>query len=319
MFCHFINSIRMYILNLFTARSKKHLPYKTRYISMEQLESRELLNIYTWLGGHGTNWNTDLNWQGGSAPTNGSDLVFDNYATTTTNNIINASFHSLKFDLNGFSISADSLPITVTERIELNPSVTSTTISANIILSASHTQIIVPKTAQVTSELIMNGVISGGSENNKCGITKTGGGILTLKKVNTYNGDTVIGDTSAGGGTVTFEQNGCLPNTTALTIYGNDSTSNPNLDLSFHTQEVHALHLKGGWISSGTLQSQEDYDLESGKIYSNTTLSNANGYVVGLNKTTTGTVKFEMSGTNYTGQTNELRRPRTGGFLAGTE
>jgi hypothetical protein len=70
------------------ARSKS---FYTRRMCLESLESRELLNTYTWMGRSSNLWNTATNWDPMNVPPPGSDLIFDGNNTSTKNNIYNAN------------------------------------------------------------------------------------------------------------------------------------------------------------------------------------------------------------------------------------
>ncbi len=60
---------------------------KRRVLSLEPLELRTLLSVFTWTGGGGdNNWTTGANWQGGSAPGNGDSLVFSGTNRLNNNN-----------------------------------------------------------------------------------------------------------------------------------------------------------------------------------------------------------------------------------------
>src|SRR4051812_24551184 len=66
--------------------SSKSLRRRRSRPVLEALERREVLSTYTWNGTAGdTNWGTDGNWVGGTAPTTGpADITFPNTSTART-------------------------------------------------------------------------------------------------------------------------------------------------------------------------------------------------------------------------------------------
>jgi len=121
---------------------------------------------------------------------------------------------------------------------------------------------------------VISGVISGNGS-----LTKSGSGTLTLSGANTY-----IGTTTISAGTLALGGNDRLSDSTNVIVSGG------TFDLGGSSDTVAGVQLTGGTISSGTLTSTSDFDVQAGSV--SAVLAGS----VALNKTTAGTVT--LSGTN---------------------
>jgi autotransporter-associated beta strand protein len=208
---------------------------------------------WTWTGGAGggdLNWNTAANWDAGTVPANGCDIIFPAVGTglvNSGNNITGLTIHSVTITGSGYTVSGYSVsisagftnssgalsafncPLTLTadQTFDLEGN---TTFAGTI---ANNYALTVLSAANKTSEF--QGIISGTG-----GITKTGGGVLkTSGVVNTYTGKTLV-----TGGTLFIDRESSLggdpgsPTADQLTLDGGTlqvnnlvTIGNANLDL----------------------------------------------------------------------------------------
>src|SRR5579885_3000947 len=85
-------------------------PRASAHPIVEWLEGRTLPSTFTWRGAAGGNWSLGANWDQGTAPTPGSDVVIDN--GTTANDDISVEVHSLTLSRNsGLNLGGATLTI----------------------------------------------------------------------------------------------------------------------------------------------------------------------------------------------------------------
>jgi fibronectin-binding autotransporter adhesin len=156
----------------------------------------------TWTGeGADDLWSTPANW-GGTAPTAGDSLIFTSTRRlSNTNNLPSGIlFNGITFDLPAGAFNLRGNPITLGGDIADNQVVTLQTISLSLALNTT------PNVAVVSdASLTLGGVISGAGH----GITKSGGGLLTLGAANTFGGPLTV---NAGTVSVSSDSNlGAVP------------------------------------------------------------------------------------------------------------
>jgi filamentous hemagglutinin family protein len=166
------------------------VPAKHYYIPAE-------LNIdwddtHTWSGTASNLWNTGGvggNWNGAVVPVAGDDLVFPaglvsgRYATS--NNIAAAtSFNSIAIQGSGYTLAGNSITLGAGGLTDSTAAGGASTISLNIVLSATRTVTV----TNAGTNLTISGLISG----NTFGITKAGNGTLTLSGANTFTGAVTV-------------------------------------------------------------------------------------------------------------------------------
>ncbi len=190
---------------------------RERSLSLEPLETRELLSVCHWDGGGNDDyWTTAANWQGDVAPVAGDDLVFEGTTRTSTQNNFAAgtSFHSIEFASDDFSLAGNNF--TLTSGITVDSGISNATISMGIALSG-------PTTINVNdTSLTASGVLSGGGNS----LTKTGAGALVVTANNTYTGTMVIdaGTLQVGdGGTTGVHPGTSMVNNGSLVFERSDS------------------------------------------------------------------------------------------------
>ncbi len=155
--------------------------------------------------------------------------------------------------------------------------------------------------ADNTADANFSGVIQNGS--GTVSVTKTGTGTQTVSgPSSTYTGATLVSS-----GTLALGGNNAIPNTTSVSVNGAAAA----LDVATFNTTAGGVQLVTGSIvgTSGVLSSATTFDVQSGTISANL------GGVVGLTKTTSGTVT--LSGNNvYTGATtiNAGTLAANGGF-----
>ncbi len=139
----------------------------------------------TWSGAGGdNNWSTPANW-GGTAPAAGDSLFFGgNVRTTPNNNFLSGTlFNGLTINnpAGPFTLGGNSITLggTLTDNMPLVPQ----TISFPVALNGSHTISVVND-----GLLTLGGVLSGSG----FGLSKNGGGLLTLSGANTFSGSVAI-------------------------------------------------------------------------------------------------------------------------------
>lgn len=185
---------------------------------------------FAWTGGS-ANWSVGSNWNG-TAPGNGSLLIFSGApaTTTTSNNISNLTLSGIIFNSGAASFTHAGNPISLDGNI-INLSANPQTINLAMTL-AGNTMIDVG-----AGQLILGGVITDGS--NSYGLLKEGPGLLALRGVNTFDGGLVINsgtvgsarnsgsNTNLGSAAVTVNQGGTLRLGHSVTSNTNSSTT-PN-------------------------------------------------------------------------------------------
>jgi fibronectin-binding autotransporter adhesin len=139
----------------------------------------------TWTGsGSDNNWSTPANW-GGAAPTAGDLLFFTGTMRLSNTNDFTPGtlFNGITFDIPAGAFSLGGNSITLGGDIRDNQDVTPQAINLSLALNATRTVDVV-----TDGLLTLGGVISGSGH----GLTKTGGGILTLSATNTFSGTLTV-------------------------------------------------------------------------------------------------------------------------------
>ena len=214
---------------------------------------------YSWTGaGADNHWSTAANWDAGTAPTNGSDLVFPSGAArlTENNDLSGLSLHSVSIQGSGYLVTGNAISISNgfsasypsgTSEIALN-----TTLTAN-------------ESTDVASggTFILSGAVSGGSSiltkigggtlefsgttNNTFGQVDVNAGTLLLGKTGggfALNSTLVIGDHSGTSATVRF-----VGNDEVVPAAGIQVNEGATLDVNATSQHVASLTLQGGTVS----------------------------------------------------------------------
>jgi fibronectin-binding autotransporter adhesin len=159
----------------------------------------------TWVGNTNASWATGSNWSPSAVPSNGDTLVFgvqgsagvaltDNTGTLTVGN---TNTDGIDFNLNAAAYSVANSTSTLT-LASTGSGIGIKDLSLNAELIAVPLTLLSTQTINVGSidgALTLSGVISGGAG---IGITKTGGGLLTLSGANAFG-------TSASPGTITVK------------------------------------------------------------------------------------------------------------------
>ncbi len=157
---------------------------------------------FTWDGGASGYWLTDANWNPDGKPdTDGSaTLTFAGTARTTTTNDFPADTAFAGITLGNDNSSGKTAAFTLSgNRIILNGNIATTLLTANgtladtislpILLSGTRT-ITLNQASSKLHNLTISGVI--GETGGSWGLTKNGGGALTLSGANTYSGKTTL-------------------------------------------------------------------------------------------------------------------------------
>ncbi|WP_435009178.1 autotransporter-associated beta strand repeat-containing protein [Tundrisphaera lichenicola] len=232
----------------------------------EFLEQRIALATDVWTGASlsSSNWSDDANWQDGSAPTTGADLIFPTGASRLTNTYDAAlgvsSFGSIEIQDGGYDINGGTL--TLTDGI-------SATFASNT--SEFHPDIAL--TGDITVDVVTDGdlILSGAISGSGFGVTKTGGGTLEFTgfSSNTYTGttnvsggtlilnrssgndaiagDLVIGDNIGGGESVQIGSNNQIADGSNVTV-----NEGATFDVGTTTETIAALTLEGASVTIGS-------------------------------------------------------------------
>ncbi len=201
--------------------------------------------IFTWSGGGAnTSWNTTANWSGGTAPTTGNDLLFNNSTrTTNVNNIGSLSIGTITFanPAGAFTISGSAINLgSIT-----NTSANTQTLSLGVIQSTSGTY-------NASSNITLSGSLFGSGN-----ISKTGAGTLALNgasksgytgTVTVSNGTLSIGTSGMLNGNVIMQANTTL----ATSFGGNLSLKTLEISGSNVTLPNNTLAFINGGLSNST-------------------------------------------------------------------
>lgn len=238
--------------------------------------------VRVWTGGGGNGyWNTPANW-GGTAPSQGDDLVFPAGAArlTNTNNYTGWAFNSITFSGSNYVIRGN--PLTLANGISAQQPTGTNTFHPQITLGRPQTNECTAAAATLvlgtgglklgTNDLVFNtvgrivadGVITGSGR-----VTKTGTGTLAYTAdYNDYTGLTYVSrgvlelncddpDAALGGivsigdgtnsATVRLMQSYELPDNALVFIYANGT-----LDLNNYSDDIGTVTLIGGAVTTGT-------------------------------------------------------------------
>jgi len=202
--------------------------------------------IFTWTGGGANStWSTTSNWSGGSAPTTGNDLLFNNGTRlTNVNNISGLTIPSISFvsGAGAFSISGSAINLgSIT-----NTSANSQTLSLGVIQSTSGTY-------NAASNITLSGSLSGSGD-----ILKEGAGTLALNGASksSYTGTVTVNNGTLSIGTAGMSNAGVVlgANTTLATtgIGGNLSLKSLEIAGANVTLPGNSLAFIGGGLKNST-------------------------------------------------------------------
>ncbi|MDY3563725.1 autotransporter-associated beta strand repeat-containing protein [Gemmata sp. JC673] len=274
---------------------------------------------YTWTGlGGDSNWSTAANWDANQAPTGGENLVFPAGAArlTNTNDLSGKSFHSIAFGGAGYAITGNA--IAVTNGIAATYAAGSSTFGLDTTLTASGTIDVA-----TGGSLTISGAIGDGA--SSFGLTKTGGGTLTLSGANTYDGTTTIsggvlgvatdanlgsGAVALDGGTLGVTSSGSIPTIdNAINIGSNGGTiANSGLNLRLSGQITAAAGVTTTFSCStrslviALLKTDNNSSFLGDVALNSCTLEAANSGALNAGSITLGTsaLQFPVSGSTYT-------------------
>jgi autotransporter-associated beta strand protein len=176
-----------------------------------------LAETSTWFGGaEDSYWMTSFNWDIPPSGT-GEALVFSGFVGTVNTNNLGAGmvFGGITFEspAGAFVLRGDS--VTLSGGITNNQDITPQTIHLPFVLNATA----VVDVANAASLTVDGGIAGAGF-----GLTKVGGGTLTLGGSNSYTGNTIIGD-----GTVALVNSTVLTHSPVIELAA--SNTNPTLDV----------------------------------------------------------------------------------------
>jgi len=201
--------------------------------------------IFTWSGGGAnTSWSTTANWSGGTAPTTGNDLRFNNSTrTTNVNNIGSLSIGTITFasPAGAFTISGSAINLgSIT-----NTSANTQTLSLGVIQSTSGTY-------DASSNITLSGSLSGSGN-----ISKTGAGTLALNGASKsgYTGTVTVNDGTLSIGTAGMSNanvNMQANTTLATPIAGNLNLKSLEISGANVTLPSNTLAFVGGGLTNST-------------------------------------------------------------------
>lgn len=240
-----------------------------------------------WDGGGGDGfWQTGFNWDANTTPAPGDVLVFTN--TTRLNNTNNfpagTSFGGISFNSPAGAFSLFGNSIDLAGNISDNQPVTTETISLPLVLTGNR-NVNVSDTASLT----IGGAISGGF-----GLSKSGGGLLTLDGANSYSGTTTI---AAGTLSISSDGNlGAVPGgVTPASIVISNGTLRGTANLTINAN-------RGIAVGPVTGAGQGRVDVDSGDTVTYRGIVANNGGIGGLTKGGFGTLVLSAPNT-YSGAT----------------
>ena len=231
---------------------------RRKSLSLEPLESRELLSIWTGSGGSNHLWSNPANWD--TVPTSGADLVFQGTGVATQNDLAaGMSFHSIEFANSNFSITAandgSAHNIALTSGVTVDSNVANSAIALDVALGGSATV-----SVATLESLTISGKLSDGGTARS--VTKTGPGVLTLSGTDSYTGGTII-----SAGTLQLGNASALGSTTNAVLVNGGT-----LDVNSYSPTIGTLTLVSGTVSNtggaGVLNASS-YVVESGNISAN--------------------------------------------------
>ena len=161
-----------------------------------------LAAVKTWdgKGGPSAGWGNKQNWTDKSVPVDGDSLLFGAPLRTINNNDLTADtmFTGLTFNTGSAEFVLNGNRIKLGGNI-INYSTNLQTINLDLNLTANRT------INAASGDITISGVISDGGPGLDFGITKDGGGTLTLNGANTYKGGTTL-----NAGTITMGNGSAL-------------------------------------------------------------------------------------------------------------
>jgi hypothetical protein len=167
-------------------RARRLLRLATNAAVWEHLERRTMMSVATWTGaGTDANFSTPANWAGTMAPNSGDDVSFGNGAVSQAVTVDGpTTVGAVNFTTGGFGLSGTDA---LTVNGGMSDSGGNDTVWAPVTLGA--TQAVA---AAADSTLTLAGDVDDGG--NGYGLTKTGGGSLSLAGTDTYAGPTTVAD-----------------------------------------------------------------------------------------------------------------------------
>lgn len=282
---------------------------------------------FTWDGGGADGyWQTPTNWVGDAAPASDGTAVLafaGNTRPAATNNFTaDTVFAGLNFP-NDFSSGKTAVFTLSGNRITLGGNMTTTvptvngvftdTITLDLVLNGTRS-ITVNNTYTTNHDLIVSGVI--GETNGPWGLTKTGGGSLTLTGANTYSGKTTlsagrvyynsisnVGAAASALGAPTTVGNGTIDVNARMTYTGGAATSDRVLNFLSDAQFEHlgsgTLTLTGGITGAG----RTPFVRGSGTFVISGLIATGAG---GITRTDPGTLILTNPANAFTGKLNIL-------------
>jgi hypothetical protein len=189
--------------------------------------------VFTWDGSSGTAWNTSANWDVGSGPSSGDDVVIPNVTNDpvldsdrTINSLTIASGGNLDGNGNELTIDgeADGTGVTTNGyavRLETGSIITGTDTDITITLASAHTNVYFQPTTGALRNITING--SGNTVNLRNATSITGDLTITAGTLDTYsasnNALTVTGKTTIGNASHSSEDQATLTcNASAISL-----------------------------------------------------------------------------------------------------
>jgi fibronectin-binding autotransporter adhesin len=268
--------------------------------SLLAISSSHAANIWDGDGDPDNNWSNVLNWDNNALPGTGA-LTFTGDILTSTNNDLTAAllYAGLNFTNDGSSGKTSAFTL-AGNSITLNGNITTTAntagstitdeISLGLILNNNRTITTNQLSDSVQHNLTISGIISetGGVR----GITKAGGGVLTLSGENTYTGTTTVSGGTLRAGAAAGGQ--AFGNGGQVTLA---NTAGVTLDLNGFNQTIG--NLSGGAAStislgSGTLTTNQ---VSTGGLTHAGTITGTGGLV----KDGVGTLTLNNAGNTFQG------------------
>ena len=191
--------------------------------------------LVSWVGGGGDDkLSNSANWDNGAAPEAGDTIHFTGTGYTTLDNDLTAdiSLTGMEFHAGCGAFTMTGNRITLAGSI-INGSANAQTLNIALIMAAT-------RTIDVTGgSVALGGILSGAG-----GLTKTGGGLLTLSASNTYTGATAI-------------QNGTISANTILSVAAGASALGNPADAAAGTIALGSTTTTGVLVYTGGVQTTD--------------------------------------------------------------